>query len=146
MTYIYILKDPRSDIPRYVGQTRYPEQRLKGHLSDHSNDDKHAWFDELCNEGLHPVIEIIEECFEEDADDREMLWIRRLSKKYPLVNISYSDANEKKDKIVHTALERSTWKELALVAVEKEVRISSLIRQAIDDFLIKIRSENIGRQ
>lgn len=52
---------------------------------------------------------------------------------------------EKKDKIVHTALKRSTWKELALVAVEKEVRISSLIRQAIDDFLTKIRAENVKR-
>lgn len=42
---------------------------------------------------------------------------------------------EKKEKIVHTALEKPTWKQLALLAVEKEMTVSSLIRLAIREFI-----------
>ena len=48
---------------------------------------------------------------------------------------------EKKEKIVHTALERTVWKRLALIAVEKEVKMSSLIRQAIKEYLEKVGND-----
>ena len=49
-------------------------------------------------------------------------------------------AKELKDRIVHTALEKPVWKRLALLAIEKEVSVSSLIRQAIKDYLDRIKS------
>lgn len=41
----------------------------------------------------------------------------------------------KKDRIIHTAVEKPTWKRLALLAVERETTISKIIRQAIEQYL-----------
>jgi predicted GIY-YIG superfamily endonuclease len=43
--YIYVLKDPRDNSVRYVGMTKDPKKRLKGHCDDRKrkNNKKSTW-------------------------------------------------------------------------------------------------------
>ena len=63
----------------YVGQAKHLLKRLAEHLSGYQHIDcsikKHKLYDEESNPyGYH--IEIIEECAEEDMDDKERYWIK----------------------------------------------------------------------
>jgi hypothetical protein len=63
----------------YVGQAKNLLKRLAEHLSGYQHIDcsikKHKFYDEETNPyGYH--VEIIEECAEEDLDDREKYWIK----------------------------------------------------------------------
>lgn len=79
MTYIYKLIDPRTDEIRYVGKT---ETTLKKRYSVHLRDAKNGtewyvsrWIRQLLSYDMLPVMEVIEECFEETWAEREIYWI-----------------------------------------------------------------------
>lgn len=76
MVKIYVLKDPRSLVIRYVGATSQTlNRRLTGHMGDtklQSNTHKVNWLRELKYLGLKPIIELIEET--EDWVKREKFW------------------------------------------------------------------------
>lgn len=62
--YIYALKDPRDGKYRYVGKSVNPEGALSRYASKASRDSrrrKYRWIAELNEEGMEPIIEILEE-------------------------------------------------------------------------------------
>lgn len=79
--YIYGLVDPRTDEIRYVGKSIDPWKRLKSHIKETSYKEKKnyhskCWIKQLLNEGLEPNLVIIEECNENNWQEREMFWIQ----------------------------------------------------------------------
>lgn len=61
--YIYVLKDPRTNKIRYVGETLNPTKRqrehktTKGHRGHNFN-----WINSLEKQNLYPILEIVEKC------------------------------------------------------------------------------------
>jgi hypothetical protein len=90
MTSIYIIKDPRNNSVRYVGQTiRKLKHRLIDHYTDRSRKDqaKRDWLFELKDLGLWPIIECIETVEDQDALIREAYWIEYYGKFSALLNM-----------------------------------------------------------
>lgn len=78
MNYIYGLIDPRDNLVRYVGKTKTPERRLKEHLGSSSlkyNTYKNSWLKKLISLELVPIFKIIEECDDDNWQEREIYWI-----------------------------------------------------------------------
>ena len=85
---IYGLKCPKSGIYRYIGKSSNGLNRPKSHLSISSNQYVRLWVEELREEGMCPLIDIIEECSEEDLSNREKHWISYYHNSVsPLMNI-----------------------------------------------------------
>lgn len=106
----YVLIDPITEIPRYVGvTTRGINQRFSGHMSDINNRpelNKHktAWFKKLLSGGKLPRIEQIAEFDnEQEMLDFEKEYIRLYREKYNLIN--QTDGGET---ISHNAHSRNT--------------------------------------
>lgn len=91
MEYIYALKDPRTNVIRYIGKTRNPRARYAEHLNDgklhrdrRAYEDgnyiyvptlKAAWVCRLLELGLLPKMEIIESVSGNEVFIRECYWI-----------------------------------------------------------------------
>lgn len=76
--YIYGLWDPRDISLRYIGKTIRPKARLHRHLVDYDRGKiTHCstWVKGLLNDGLEPLMEILEECTEETWREAERGWI-----------------------------------------------------------------------
>lgn len=88
-TFIYALKDPRTDDIRYIGKSNYPARRLGEHIAGNSNKAKSVWIGELVDAGLKPKLVNLEEVPRDEWREREMHWIAEGHKQgWPLVNIS----------------------------------------------------------
>src|SRR6476620_3006053 len=79
MIRIYALSEPVTGELRYVGQTALTlENRLKSHTWDstlaHKNH-RTKWLKKLISQGLLPIIELLEEVSESEANDAERFWI-----------------------------------------------------------------------
>jgi DNA-binding transcriptional regulator YiaG len=93
---IYALIDPRYNTTRYVGMSRNAQRRLFQHLlGDQGNEQKNNWLLELLEEGVYPILRILETIDAEEADayaiacEREQYWISEcLRLDMPLLNIS----------------------------------------------------------
>lgn len=75
MIYIYTLSNPITNEVRYVGKTINVKRRYKQHLYDKRIKHKYNWIQSLKNEGLKPHLTIIEECTNDNWQDREKFWI-----------------------------------------------------------------------
>jgi GIY-YIG catalytic domain len=77
--YIYALLDPRSNEVRYVGKTNNPVKRKNNHSSPSQAElhgrAKNKWVIELREIGLRPEFKILEECDENNWNERERFWI-----------------------------------------------------------------------
>lgn len=74
---IYCLKDPRTDIVRYIGKTKKTiKYRLSKHMSDKGSYKKCTWIKSLKKIGLKPIIEIIDEVTEQNWKEAERAYIR----------------------------------------------------------------------
>ncbi|HZE85861.1 MAG TPA: hypothetical protein VE035_16195 [Puia sp.] len=89
---IYTLNDPITGMVRYVGQTIVPlKERLKKHIADSAKANVHVrcWIKGLVNQGLRPVIKVLEICNIDLLDEREVFHIQDFrSKRIDLTNIS----------------------------------------------------------
>lgn len=74
--YIYALIDPDTHLTRYIGATRYKDQRKYGHKIEKSNAEKREWYERLSLEGKEPVFTILKECTEEEWRDCEAQYIK----------------------------------------------------------------------
>jgi DNA-binding XRE family transcriptional regulator len=72
---IYGLRCPESSLYKYIGKSSNGLSRPKSHLVLSSNQSVRFWVNELREEGLCPLIDVIEECSQEDLLDREKHWI-----------------------------------------------------------------------
>lgn len=91
---IYCLKNPITNEIRYVGKTsRKLCQRLGNHIynAKYTKHNKHLsnWILSLLNQGLKPIIEILDECNEYNWQDMERYWI----KYFPNL-INYTDGGD----------------------------------------------------
>jgi group I intron endonuclease len=86
--YIYKLIDPRCSSVRYVGKSVQPKRRLNDHISQSKNLKYYCsnWIKSLLAEGLKPIMEIIEECTEDNWKERELFWIEEYEKTCKLTN------------------------------------------------------------
>lgn len=86
--FIYLLVDPRTHFPNYVGKTTWPDRRLLQHIEDDSDTPKTRWIADLLDVGLEPEMVIVERAEEESWPARELAWIgygKRLG--WPLKNV-----------------------------------------------------------
>ncbi len=78
MIYIYSIKDPRDYQIKYIGKTIDIKRRFKEHLQPSylkANTYKNNWIKKILVEGLQPIFEVVEECFEDEWEERERFWI-----------------------------------------------------------------------
>lgn len=91
-TFIYVLKDPKTNDIRYVGKTTNDINiRLSQHIYSASKQLKRNhrlnWIQSIINNGLKPIIEIIFECPWEKSQEEEQKWIKYYRDlNYDLVN------------------------------------------------------------
>ncbi len=87
--YIYSLKDPISNEIRYIGKTTNIKNRLNAHLTRSKNNKYHSarWVKSLLNKGQRPILEVVEECTEDNWKEREIFWIKYYREKFDLTNI-----------------------------------------------------------
>jgi hypothetical protein len=74
-TFIYALIDPRSLECRYVGKANNPYERYCQHLIDKYPCHKTNWIKSLLNNGLNPILQILEQCDISIWEERERDWI-----------------------------------------------------------------------
>lgn len=78
---IYTLSDPNSGVVKYIGQTsKTLNERIKSHLKDakyKKNNKRISWINSITKKGQAPVIEVIDEVFEDDWVFWEMYWIEQ---------------------------------------------------------------------
>lgn len=73
--YIYALLDPCTNIIRYVGKSISPNKRYYQHLHPKGFTHKDNWIRKLISNDLKPIIKILEECTEDNWEERECFWI-----------------------------------------------------------------------
>ncbi len=73
--FIYELIDPITDETRYIGKTIDLKGRYSGHLNDFSFTHKTNWVKSLKNKGLKPVLNVIDEVNENEANYWEIFYI-----------------------------------------------------------------------
>ena len=62
MFHVYHLVDPTNSTVRYVGMTRHPKTRIRGHISEareRDNTDKKRWIRSLLERGMDPVLVVV---------------------------------------------------------------------------------------
>lgn len=77
--FIYALICPIDSTIKYIGKTTDLTVRLQGHLNyalkrDHLQG-KHKWLRDLNSQNLKPIVKILEECTNENWQEREIYWI-----------------------------------------------------------------------
>jgi group I intron endonuclease len=75
VNFIYLLSDPRNMEPRYVGVTNNLKHRMTDHLYFDDNTYKTCWIKSLISNNLKPIVEILEECDDNQREDAEKAWI-----------------------------------------------------------------------
>lgn len=69
-TFIYILEDPNTGSPRYVGKSDSPRKRLERHVKEaeltDKKDHKNNWIRSLLKDNLRPVLLVVDEVPKEE--------------------------------------------------------------------------------
>ena len=73
---IYGLRCPKTDDYKYIGKSSSGINRAKAHLTYSHNESVNHWVAELREQGLCPLIDVIEECTEDDLQIKEHFWIQ----------------------------------------------------------------------
>lgn len=78
-TFIYALKDPRTDKIRYIGKANDPDERYRNHINKcrDKNTHKRNWINNLRQEKLKPILEVLEEVPIEQWKDYEKMYIKK---------------------------------------------------------------------
>jgi hypothetical protein len=88
---IYLLSDPRTGEPRYIGKARDPGARLKGHLREcRRRSPLYDWIGKLRGLGLTPDLAILAVCDEADWPHQErrfIAWSRAFG--LPMLNLAH---------------------------------------------------------
>ncbi len=96
--YVYFLIDPRTNIVRYVGLSRNPENRFNGHRSTATNKLVRQWVSELKRQGLRPIEKIVRKCAGYGEGTKwERRWISRLAKRHGKLLLNIFDRINRRD-------------------------------------------------
>ncbi len=93
--FIYSMKDPRDNLVYYIGRTDNPSERYKHHIGGYSSNERmNKWIEQLIENGLLPIMEIVEAVKgRELGKKQEVHWIKLYSSKLaPLLNLKGLDA------------------------------------------------------
>ena len=137
MGYIYVLIDPITNVPKYVGKSLSPLYKtLSRHFRDKRSTYKVRWIQSLYKKySLKPIIKIIEECNEIDLNSREIFWIAEYKKEYVLCNltdggdglpIGFKHTAETKEKIRLAAIKQPLGKFTKEYRGNREVAINAV--------------------
>lgn len=74
-TFIYTLSCPESGLVRYVGKSDNPKLRFNSHKYEKIGK-KYAWIKSVLNQGLNPVLEIIDEVSIHEWQEKERHYIK----------------------------------------------------------------------
>lgn len=74
--FIYALKDPRNGAVRYIGKSKNPEKRMRGHLRSKPGTHKAHWIMELTAIGITPLLEILDRVPETQWEFFECAYIK----------------------------------------------------------------------
>ena len=79
-THIYSLRDPRTNLIRYVGKANDISQRYAAHLNRARKHQSHkkAWIESLKKEGLKPVMEVLDVVYIDEWQYWETYWISQM--------------------------------------------------------------------
>lgn len=88
---IYVLIDPRTHLPRYVGQSANLRERKRqwerGKIPyQRQNQDLLRWLFELMANDMKPIFLVLEKCKRGDLHKREKYHWKELSKQFQLTN------------------------------------------------------------
>ena len=80
--FIYALVCPITEVIRYVGKSNNPKRRVRNHIRELKLVEKtgqynhrQSWLKSLKDNGLNPVLVVLESVTEENWQEREMYWI-----------------------------------------------------------------------
>lgn len=78
MYYIYLLSEPESLIPKYIGYSKNPKERYSNHLCVGKEKSlKNSWIKSLKSKNLKPHLSIIDSCEDFDCiNNLEIQWIK----------------------------------------------------------------------
>jgi group I intron endonuclease len=72
---VYLLSDPKTEEPRYVGVTVNLKNRIRDHKKDKRKCYRTNWIQSLKKENLSPLVKVLEEVDDKDRDIAERFWI-----------------------------------------------------------------------
>lgn len=147
--YIYCLKDPNTDVIRYIGKTANPESRYNSHLGKRELSRfsyKTNWIKSLLKNNQFPYMEILEECSPETVDSREVYWIQFCKLNgIPLTNMTNGGEGGNTLVLEDTRKRHSTNTSLGLKGKPKSPEAIEAIRKSkIGKKLTQEHREKIG--
>jgi hypothetical protein len=151
---IYVLLDPRTEMPRYVGQTVCSlSKRVAEHMSEPSDDSPRSkWIRELRREGLSATIVAIAEADSQEQLDELEGWHIRVGREIglPLLNRKRGPKSEPDEAIsdivltIHVGLDLDSAKALerleATLVGPKRGRTSTIVRNALHQAAAKLKT------
>lgn len=100
MISIYALVDPKTWYIKYVGQSKHPLKRYQEHLEDDDDTPKVEWIQGLQRKGFKPILVILCECPEWQADSIERAYIQQFSKTpWGLTNSTFNGPRRRKSRV-----------------------------------------------
>ncbi len=158
MIYIYTLKHPITNEIRYVGKTvKKLQYRLAGHICEarvNTTSYRCCWIRSLANQGLTPIIELLDQTESNDWEWLERYWISQFKTwGFRLVNLTdggESNTNNKpskeaKEKRFNTIKAKIASGEISYVERGKKMSISRKGIKLSDITREKLRQANLGK-
>lgn len=103
--FIYILVDPNTLRPRYVGRSVNPIERYRSHLTMRGPSAKRDWLKALLAQGQYPILHVVDIVTGDEAVSVEHSLIRRLLKEgEPLLNVITDQEPALRFRITHVAV------------------------------------------
>lgn len=93
--YVYVLHDPFSGKPFYVGRSNNPGRRYFEHVNERDSTKKSEYIENLLKHGCVPYMTIVQVCGKDDIEQVEEQWIRYFDRRHKLVNMIYSSRRRK---------------------------------------------------
>lgn len=140
---IYSLSDPITGHIKYIGKTCNLKERHAQHCAvSLRKNDKNIWLLSLKDKGLKPIISIIEQCGEMEANEREIYQIKsHIDKGCNLFNKHLLRGKQSRISIV---LPDGTKDKLKSLAKLKGIIFSQLVIQLIELGLLESQEERIS--
>jgi group I intron endonuclease len=117
-TFIYALLDPieKQEFHIYIGKSDNPYRRFYEHLKDQDGTHKTYWIQSLLKIGYNPDLQILEQCNQNNWEEREKEWIKFYRNiEWNIVNETeggeglYNPTKEVRQKISIAHLGKKTW-------------------------------------
>lgn len=153
IVYIYALVDPNTNETRYVGATRYKEQRKYSHKIEKSNPDKRKWYQDLAAEGKEPLFMVLKECPGENEDWKnwEAFYIKDFQDKgYKLFNrlpggCSKIPLNTPDKKGIKIKFKPDTFKFLTEYCEATGMSLQFFVTKAVTEFIADTKARQVLR-